>query len=1070
MSKRPAESQGSRASSNRRITRGAILQCSSCSSPIDSEADHVELSPCCCVVCPECYISLQHSQRGTEELDCRCGVAVKAHQFVKARIPRPEIVTHQQQSKPDNWLARPITTLFSKFSHIIQAKDANPWELRLYYGLRMWKEEGLESRVQYDTIVTPVVVRGPGATIQSFCSAMQKFGAYLHQSVLEFSRTAYKDTKTQTPEQFVHHKVDSPTPLLSLLYGMATGEAKPYDGEKIKTPITGDPNQTRSEKSLANSYQSKFLATAAAHDILLRSKINKPCHLQLMLGQQLQMLSLPKRILSLLSIFRLSTCAGYNSAHLCRCVLEAAQKQIFLHPMGIQVILVDNIGHKDRPSASDDASKKTYRQSTKVINLFFTYEEAKELGLYNTNVLERISREQSVSWTELHEKKEEVAERLLKINDEDMAILTNCFAESAKIAIEDAQNKRFTTIGSVRIRSGRVWDQESRGRLLLRAPIENLTMDQIAELIDVEEIEVDPVTGKSIFSNKHIVVHIVKRDLSRKDTVKAILDYAHECRLLQLKAWEESEYNVEGAEPPLAESIGIFVLWDGQPAAQAAPILAADHHMLTPKYDGLVHSFFGPFHTLMKVQNSIGELHETIFDIVFGTYRGSAAKLKWTRNPGDNTQREAEDPEMCQGLYGTAAEFYFEHHGEWPSVKQLHHYMLERAKKYPVCQLLLVYSRFVEVCKVMKLSERAGKDVNVQMFRTALKFAVRLFTMTHKTDYVRLVCDFLVTWEMASPAMKVIYANKLFTIQDANGNNRFCDLFVEKAIQTTRKYTGKMVFRDLDLKLEHAVVTNTVIEEHNGDVVERLRSGNNATKTNRSQTHLIVRENSPITKLYTFFREGRFFHATEPPILGTNSDGSPIYAEEGSFDLPNGQTMVPSTLAATHAGEARANEYLLVNNLSEENKIDRSEADGVSLKSQLKTAADVLRELSKRVNQKTSLDYDALNDCLTVPQLVDEIEQTILTLNQDLELDPPVPDLKKTNMKKSDYIWKLIELRRKHFELDSEAKDSIAELTKQQFEEEQQPDLTAEDILNLEIFQLSNSALSCERYSTPHGP
>jgi hypothetical protein len=73
-------------------------------------------------------------------------------------------------------------------------------------------------------------------------------------------------------------------------------------------------------------------------------------------------------------------------------------------------------------------------------------------------------------------------------------------------------------------------------------------------------------------------------------------------------------------------------------------------------------------------------------------------------------------------------------------------------------------------------------------------------------------------------------------------------------------------------------------------------------------------------------------------------------------------------------------------------------------------------------------------------------------------------------LKKNDYVLKLIELRKLYFELDIGAKEHIAERTKMEFEAEQQPGMTADDILQLEIYKLSDEVLSNERYSKPHGP
>jgi hypothetical protein len=246
-----------------------------------------------------------------------------------------------------------------------------------------------------------------------------------------------------------------------------------------------------------------------------------------------------------------------------------------------------------------------------------------------------------------------------------------------EIAIDDARHKRMTTIGSHRVRSGRVWDQQSRADVLSRAPfklyhnsdVETLTTSDYSD-------EIDRVSGQSLYSNKCLTEHIVKRDLSRKDTVVALAEYSRSVNQLMLEQWEESEHNVEGAEQPLAQSFGGWILCDGQPATQFSVLRAEDGASANPRFQN-VHCRFGPFHTLMKLQHASGQMFSDIFDLVFGTYRVTENRIKWIPAPKDNRQREAEDPEMAQACYGAAAEFYAEHHGEYPSVKQLNEFMLE---------------------------------------------------------------------------------------------------------------------------------------------------------------------------------------------------------------------------------------------------------------------------------------------------------------------------------------------------------------------------------------------------------
>jgi len=77
------------------------------------------------------------------------------------------------------------------------------------------------------------------------------------------------------------------------------------------------------------------------------------------------------------------------------------------------------------------------------------------------------------------------------------------------------------------------------------------------------------------------------------------------------------------------------------------------------------------------------------------------------------------------------------------SAPDVYEFMLQRAKEYPLCMLVLLEMRLATVAKMMKNAERIGERGSVEPFLTAVKFAMRLFAMTHKTDYMRLSCNIL---------------------------------------------------------------------------------------------------------------------------------------------------------------------------------------------------------------------------------------------------------------------------------------------------------------------------------------
>jgi hypothetical protein len=111
--------------------------------------------------------------------------------------------------------------------------------------------------------------------------------------------------------------------------------------------------------------------------------------------------------------------------------------------------------------------------------------------------------------------------------------------------------------------------------------------------------------------------------------------------------------------------------------------------------------------------------------------------------PGDPRQIEKEFPELLQAMYMSADVYFYLKHRRAPSVKELHKYMLKRAEKYPIVALLMLYARFAEVNKMMKMSERKQPRGNRELYFRTLKFALPLFAMTHKTDYVRLISNFV---------------------------------------------------------------------------------------------------------------------------------------------------------------------------------------------------------------------------------------------------------------------------------------------------------------------------------------
>ena len=177
---------------------------------------------------------------------------------------------------------------------------------------------------------------------------------------------------------------------------------------------------------------------------------------------------------------------------------------------------------------------------------------------------------------------------------------------------------------------------------------------------------------------------------------------------------------------------------------------------------------------MMKLHNSMGKMFDYIFKVIYSSYRRTLNRVLWIQFPGDPRQLEQEFPELLQAVYGSAAQYFYDKHKRVPSVSELNEYMLERGKKYPVVGLIILYCRFAEIAKMMKMSERKEPHGDTELFFTTLRFALTIFTMTHKTDYVNLISNFFVEWEMASPALRAIYKSFIFTQTGPTGVRDDC--------------------------------------------------------------------------------------------------------------------------------------------------------------------------------------------------------------------------------------------------------------------------------------------------------
>jgi hypothetical protein len=115
---------------------------------------------------------------------------------------------------------------------------------------------------------------------------------------------------------------------------------------------------------------------------------------------------------------------------------------------------------------------------------------------------------------------------------------------------------------------------------------------------------------------------------------------------------------------------------------------------------------------------------------VIGIYRISAKRQDWYAHPGDPRQLEAEYPQILTFIYGSAAKHLADYLQRSPSVFEINQHMMNRAKRYPFCMVIIVlYTIFAEVTKMMRKAELLGERGCVELYFTCLRFALPLFAI-----------------------------------------------------------------------------------------------------------------------------------------------------------------------------------------------------------------------------------------------------------------------------------------------------------------------------------------------------
>lgn len=1045
-----------------KIDRGECndgLSCSSCGNDIHVNADHVVLSPCNCILCTRCLLN-SHALRGSFAMYCpTCDgndTKVTSHRYFSARTPDEEDTNYKtclcDGEETDDY----IKNNFPK-KHLAQKEGAGVGRLEegesiavLYaFRLKKGKNNNVERYTYTETISDHIKTEDD---MEDYSTKCGKFMAFLHELIVRPSKIERDDVPNLMPAEVVDYYADrySQSPLLSSLYGLATGRGK-ADIDKITL-----------DKGDYADYQSQFLAVAVAEGMLLRSIFKYPGVIQKMLFEQLTNENISQPRLNLLSAMRILPSRSYCTNAQCKEVqklVEDMDKK--LHPLDLFMVNQDNI------SFQEVSKQARHVQYTAIQDIVVRKEKLYELGIYGDNPLSRLGK----SWSDICSQDastKTLAKRIIGVTEEAKEYFSEIVMEDILLSILLCIGGDIPgTVGAHIPHLGRTISPDMNTSLTTGTSADTtdtpISSEGAIRTLPNHSIDDCKIGSGSMYQNKDttITLNMIQENLSSESTIIMTADYV--CNVCN-KQCQRHDYENE-VEHPIAEDLRV-IMADGAPATQYFALLKDDQNqeMEDRKYPGLM-AFFGGFHTLLKLANCNGELFSNILDTFVGSWRETGNKIAWFGIPSDPKQREAETPQHTAAHYAAAARSLFDMNGSWPSAAEVNTHMIERAEKYPICALILLFLRGEAILKMLRVSEKIGRRGSVELFFHCLKLAVPIFAVTHKIDYMRLVSDLLQWYECASPALQVIYQELIYTQVTSFGKSRWADLSMETTIGHFRKLCGRKHTRGTGIKLEHACHTIPKMRNH-GDVMDGLRTGvtgGAVKKQSKSKQTMKLFDDSPILRVLPVIEEMRLWHNSDNPCFKEKGVEGIIELEPGDLRLPGGDSVNPEVLDCFGTGSERATNYFQHYNINNPTQNHRSEKE-VSLQRILPSKKERQAALDREIMAATSTDKKALDD-LSVKELLVHIEETRKMLNSK-GVQPQIRPEKKSG-NKPEKIGRLIELRGILFAMDKRAKSNEVIAIRKQFEAKKADfKKNMNSILNdpLGLYAISHTVLDKERY------
>jgi hypothetical protein len=1101
------------------------LLCQSCSTVILPTADHVIVQPCEHTLCNFCAIKTLYD-RGCNPHKCpvdNCGCLSTSLQYVRSQNGSTTISNHfPEQHFISNLPAYQVVTQHR--DKLMESVDHEGIAISCYKIRK--KEHGGGFTVKHTT-ATFVLMNSEreNEAVKVFDQdcALEEVGkvfTFMHTPIAKASMDNIKDPPVLSPRELLEMRVQGPRMLDRALYAISSGHT--------------DFNKSEFLASDKQDSRKMYLAAMVSADILLRflrGNPGSPGFFQLMFGELLRRQRTTQDFSNLCSILSLAPSVKHQLKAGAEATLEQLRQGIPVKARDLVLLFFDNIGFKVI------GRQASYDQWILMNIVVVPEKDLMQAGFYQDDAddTDRISREPTCVWEDTigdissDDEKMHLAERIVGIQEHDFDCLSECVLENIRFALEhqpelslDNQHKheiiplsRFDRIVSIATSNTMKAKFASRGDISRNAEEEgtihrnsaiiprlNFTddhdtadtmlgnnvlrqvdnagtvdLDEEETRLDESEAENSRGSVSNMYTNNHNArMEVHHMDLSAKPSLAAMCKYLLASNTTQSELWKDEKSNYgDNAEPPLAE-IMIGCGCDGQPAVAMRRLLAADAQNGSSRlYPDKLFVSFGGMHTIMKGLNASGEYFQELLKDVWSSFRDTLEKVLWILFPSDPRQHEVEYSWCLLAHYAVAAANLRRHKGCDVSAVEVNDFMLQWAKEYPLCAMVLLEIRVGTILKLMRNSEKIGRRGSVSMFLTAIRLIMPLFAVTHKTDYMFLCQDLLKWYHCASPALRKIYDEFIFTQLTLNNQPIFHDCFVEQSVMHVRKWTGKKHYRGIDLAMEMAAASIPISNSRRTEGRDLNNSDDTSQPHRRQQTHIELVSTSvcPYYKVAEKYNDMKIWSPDEAPVIrGTSVDKS-IECNEHTLDVPGGGVLHSLILSAiTDLGRERTRQYFTEYYIDNYGEATRSE-NTVSLAKINLTVDGIKTKLDQALILWTSTNAnDFKPHAFTKAKLVGQIQRMAVLERErspdqqakiDYSLIPKLPGKNKKFI-----VDFLVEWRRESFEKNPQSQAELKNQIEEEFANEgmSTPE-QREKILDDPFFQLSESIRANERYNTP---